>query len=107
MEMKIKQCVNSEFLEVIFKDVLENDFGVNFFEKKLKPLFLKVKEIKSFSSSSDYGNIFAKAKIELVSREETESVIAQLRYLKPQFEKVFDLKIVDISYKEISPADYL
>lgn len=94
MVVKVCQCINPEFLEIVPPN---EKIEISFFEETLKATLLEIEHIKDVSLSRD-----SKIVIKLFSKHQTSKVINEL---KGVLEKSFDYP-VEISYKEVSPVDY-
>lgn len=100
--IKIKQCVNPSYLEILFIELFLEDFKTSFYTEKLKPALLEVTNVVSVRNSSGDGNIYGRVRIEIIDPSETSSVVEDL---KPLLQKMFDAQL-DVSYEECSFLDY-
>ncbi len=102
-EVKIRQQVNPEYLEILFKGLPKENFQESFFKEKLKPAMLTDPDIRSAGNSCDYGNTYATVSIRISDRKMTDTVVSRLR---PILQKVFNKKF-DVVYEELPILDYL
>ncbi len=107
MYIIVEQAINAEYLTIRFMGWEKNDPRhitgfVEFFEKKIKPCLLQIKDIKEASISKGDVGSFVGVQILLTSSDCTDTVISQLKT------KLAEIILFDsVSYKPLPLIDYL
>lgn len=101
---QVTECVNYQYLEILFKGLPKEDLTQDFFEDKLKPALTAIEGITGayFTPGRD-GNIDAMVTVSLENPFDRESAIHKLRAILP---KVF-CEGFETYYKPLSILEYM